>query len=226
MAWRQMRVMIAKPSVIVPSLLMPLFFFTAFAGGLSAVGSAPNFDYPDYTTFQFIFVLMQSAVFGGVFTGFSIAADFETGFARRMLLATRSARRSSAGYALTAIVRAVLTLDRGHGRRAARRRHDQRQRRRHRRDPADRADAQLRRAALRRGPGDALPHPAGGAADPAARVPGDHDRARLRAARPDRGLGPLGRQLEPDDRDARGRPQPDHRRPRRDPARGRRSPAA
>ena len=109
MAWRQMRVMIAKPSVIVPSLLMPLFFFTAFAGGLSAVGSAPNFDYPDYTTFQFIFVLMQSAVFGGVFTGFSIAADFETGFARRMLLATRQRSALVAGYALTAIVRAVLT---------------------------------------------------------------------------------------------------------------------
>ena len=33
---------------------------------------------------------MQSAVFGGVFTGFSIAADFEFGFARRLLLATRN----------------------------------------------------------------------------------------------------------------------------------------
>jgi ABC-2 type transport system permease protein len=106
---RQLQVMRAKPSVIVPSLMMPLFFFTAFAGGLSAVDKAPNFNYPDYTTFQYVFVLLQSAVFGGVFTGFSIAADFESGFARRMLLATRQRSAIVAGYALTAVVRALLT---------------------------------------------------------------------------------------------------------------------
>jgi ABC-2 type transport system permease protein len=89
-------------------MLMPLFFFTAFAGGLSAVDQAPNFDYPDYTTFQFVFVLMQSAIFGGIFTGFSIAADFETGFARRMLLATHHRSALIAGYAITALVRAAL----------------------------------------------------------------------------------------------------------------------
>jgi ABC-2 type transport system permease protein len=107
-AWRQLRVLIAKPSLIVPSMLMPLFFFTAFAGGLSAIDQAPSFDYPNYTTFQFIFVLMQSAVFGGIFTGFSIAADFETGFARRMLLATHHRSALIGGYAITALVRAVL----------------------------------------------------------------------------------------------------------------------
>ena len=107
-AWRQLHVMFSKPSLFLPSLIFPLFFFAAFAGGLSAVGDAPNFDYPDYTTFQYIFVLMQSAVFGGVFTGFSIAADFEFGFARRMLLATRNRSALIAGYVLTALVRALL----------------------------------------------------------------------------------------------------------------------
>ena len=39
----------------------------------------PGFDYPPgYTAFQFVFVLLQSAAFGGVFTGFGIARDFET----------------------------------------------------------------------------------------------------------------------------------------------------
>ena len=51
---------------------------------------------------------MQSAIFGGVFTGFSIAADFEFGFARRMLLATRNRSALIAGYAITALVRALL----------------------------------------------------------------------------------------------------------------------
>ncbi len=107
-AWRQLHVMIGKPSLFLPSLMFPLFFFAAFAGGLSAVSEAPNFDYPNYTTFQYVFVLMQSAVFGGVFTGFAIASDFELGFARRMLLATRNHSALVAGYALTALARALL----------------------------------------------------------------------------------------------------------------------
>ena len=107
-AWRQLHVMFSKPSLFLPSLIFPLFFFAAFAGGLSAVDSAPNFDYPNYTTFQYVFVLMQSAIFGGVFTGFAIAADFEFGFARRMMLATRNRSALIAGYSLTALVRALL----------------------------------------------------------------------------------------------------------------------
>lgn len=107
-ARRQLHVMVTKPSLILPSLVFPLFFFAAFAGGLSAVGDAPDFGYPDYTTFQYVFVLMQSAIFGGVFTGFAIAADFEFGFARRMLLATRNRSALIAGYAITALVRALL----------------------------------------------------------------------------------------------------------------------
>lgn len=107
-AWRQLHVMATKPSLFLPSLIFPLFFFAAFAGGLSAVDRAPGFDYPNYTTFQYVFVLMQSAVFGGVFTGFAVAADFEFGFSRRMLLATRHRSALVAGYAIAALVRAIL----------------------------------------------------------------------------------------------------------------------
>ncbi|HEX2127721.1 MAG TPA: ABC transporter permease [Solirubrobacterales bacterium] len=107
-AWRQLHVMLTKPALILPSLIFPLFFFAAFAGGLSAVDSAPGFDYPNYTTFQYVFVLMQSAVFGGVFTGFAVAADFEFGFSRRMLLATRHRSALVAGYAIAALARALL----------------------------------------------------------------------------------------------------------------------
>ena len=60
-------------------LAFPLFFYMAFAGGLSAVGSLPGFDYYNYDAFQFVFVLLQSAAFGGVFIGFSIGADFDSG---------------------------------------------------------------------------------------------------------------------------------------------------
>ena len=61
-----------NPAFLLPSIIFPLFFFTAFAGGLSSVGNVPGFDFPSgYTAFQFVFVLLQSAAFGGVFTGFA-----------------------------------------------------------------------------------------------------------------------------------------------------------
>lgn len=109
-AWRSIHNFLSNPQFLAPGILFPLFFFTAFAGGLSAIGSAPGFEFPSgYTAFQFVFVLLQSAAFGGVFTGFGIARDFETGFARRYLLAASDRRGIVAGYALAALVRALIT---------------------------------------------------------------------------------------------------------------------
>jgi ABC transporter DrrB family efflux protein len=96
--------------LFVPSLLFPLFFFTAFAGGLSRVQDVPGFDYPQgYTAFQYVFVLLQSAAFGGVFTGFGIARDFESGFARRLLLAAPNRTGIVLGYAAAALGRWLAT---------------------------------------------------------------------------------------------------------------------
>ena len=109
-AWRTLKNVFTNPSLLFPSLIFPLFFFTAFAGGLSQVAKVPGFDFePGYTAFQFCFVLIQSAAFGGVFTGFGIARDFESGFARRLLLAAPNRTGIVLGYALAALVRWVLT---------------------------------------------------------------------------------------------------------------------
>jgi ABC-2 type transport system permease protein len=53
-------------------------------------------------------VLLQAAAFGGVFTGFGIASDFENGFSRRMMLAAPNRLGILAGYTLAAMVRAVV----------------------------------------------------------------------------------------------------------------------
>jgi ABC-2 type transport system permease protein len=109
-AWRTLKNVFTTPAILIPSTMFPLFFFTAFAGGLSQVGDVPGFEYgPGYTTFQFCFVLVQSAAFGGVFTGFGIARDFENGFARRLLLASPNRSGILLGYALTAAVRWAFT---------------------------------------------------------------------------------------------------------------------
>jgi ABC-2 type transport system permease protein len=109
-AWRTIRNVLRTPALLVPTILFPLFFFTAFAGGLSQVREVPGFDYAgDYTSFQFVFVLLQSAAFGGVFTGFGIARDFEHGFGKRLLLASPNRLGILVGYALAALVRWGIT---------------------------------------------------------------------------------------------------------------------
>ena len=109
-AWRVIHNVFTNPTLLIPQLVFPLFFFTAFAGGLSRVEDVPGFDYgPGYTGFQFVFVLLQSAAFGGVFTGFGIARDFENGFTRRLLVAVPHRSAIIVGYAMAALVRWGVT---------------------------------------------------------------------------------------------------------------------
>jgi ABC-2 type transport system permease protein len=107
--WRNLHNFFGNPALLVPSIMFPLFFFVAFAGGLSRVADLPNFDFRSgYTAFQFSFVLMQASAFGGVFTGFGMARDFESGFGRRMMLAAPHRTALLAGYAGSALVRALF----------------------------------------------------------------------------------------------------------------------
>jgi ABC-2 type transport system permease protein len=116
LAYRAIRVHLSNPMLFLPPMLFPLMSFMAFAGGLSQLRNVPGFEYPSgYTAFQYVFVLLQAAAFGGVFTGFSVARDFEYGFARRLLIAAPHRIGLVAGYAAAALLRwvavaAVLTI--------------------------------------------------------------------------------------------------------------------
>ena len=108
-AWRSIHNTVVNPAIIVPSIIFPLFFLVAFAGGLSRIGDVPNFHYrPGYTSFQFAFVFLQSAAFGGVFTGFAVARDFQSGFARRLMLGAPRRSGIIAGYAAGALMRWLI----------------------------------------------------------------------------------------------------------------------
>jgi ABC-2 type transport system permease protein len=109
-AWRSIHNTIVNPAVLVPSIVFPLFFLVAFAGGLSRIADVPNFHYrAGYTAFQFVFVFLQSAAFGGVFTGFAVARDFDSGFARRLLLSAPRRSGIIAGYVIGALLRWAMT---------------------------------------------------------------------------------------------------------------------
>lgn len=100
---------ISVPANFMPTFIFPLIFFTGFAGSLGRIGDVPGFDYPaNYTTWIFVFSLLQTCLFGGLATGFTIAAEFQTGFARRLMLAVADRRAILAGYILSTFVRAAI----------------------------------------------------------------------------------------------------------------------
>jgi ABC-2 type transport system permease protein len=110
-AWRNIHNWVTNPALFIPGVLFPLFFFTAFAGGLSRIDNVPGFDYgAGYTTFVYGFVLLQAATFGGVFSAFSIARDFESGFSRRLMLGASNRGGIVAGYWLAALARAATNI--------------------------------------------------------------------------------------------------------------------
>ena len=108
-AGRQVYKYFANPAFLAPAFF-PLFFFVAFAGGLTRVGDVPGFDYAaGYVAFQYVWALLQAVAMGGAFTGFSIAGDFENGFARRLLLAASNRQGIILGYTIASLVRGALT---------------------------------------------------------------------------------------------------------------------
>jgi ABC-2 type transport system permease protein len=114
-AWRQLHNALTNPLYLLPSLAFPLLNFAAFAGGLTRIRDVQGFDFEgSYAAFQFVFVLLQSAAFSGVFAGFGIARDFETGFVRRLMLAAPNRSGLVLGWALAsagrwAVVAFVIT---------------------------------------------------------------------------------------------------------------------
>jgi ABC-type multidrug transport system permease subunit len=84
LAYRQTTILFKNPSLFLPPMLFPLLNFCAFAGGLSRLRHVPGFDFHGgYTAFQFVFVLLQSAAFGGVFavvlTAVALAVRMQVG---------------------------------------------------------------------------------------------------------------------------------------------------
>ena len=109
-ARRNIRHSVKNPALIVPAIVFPLIFLMAFAGGLSAIDDVPGFDFRSgYTSFQFVFVFLQAAAFGGAFGAFAIATDFESGFMRRLFLAAPSRAGILAGIVISSTVRFAIT---------------------------------------------------------------------------------------------------------------------
>jgi len=109
-AWRNLRVTLRSPSLLLPALLFPLFFFIAFVGALSSLADVQGASTNDYTAFLFVFVLMQSAAFTGALGGIGMVEDFETGFIQRLMAAAPHRLAIVVGYATAMFLRGVLAV--------------------------------------------------------------------------------------------------------------------
>jgi ABC-2 type transport system permease protein len=110
-AYRSIRGFLARPVVSLIPMVMPLMFFATFAGGFSRLGEVPDFTrYFDgsYTTYQFVFVWLQGSAFQGMFSGFGVARDYESGFARRLMLAAPNRYGILAGYLAATLFRSLI----------------------------------------------------------------------------------------------------------------------
>ena len=96
-AYRTIKKSLTNISFLLPALMFPVIFFVGYAGALSGIYQIPGFDYePGYETFQFAFVLVQSA------------QDFDRGFARRLMIAAPRRSGILVGYAIATMIRWFL----------------------------------------------------------------------------------------------------------------------
>ncbi len=110
-AYRSMRNFVARPMTSIIPMVMPLMFFATFAGGFSRLGQVGGFTAgfsASYTSFQFVFVWLQGSAFQGMFSGFGVARDYESGFAKRLMLAAPNRYGILTGYLLAAFLRSVV----------------------------------------------------------------------------------------------------------------------
>ncbi len=109
-ARRGLRKLLKDPPLLLAPMLVPLFFFAAFTGALSVIGTTKGFDYYDFTAFVFVFVLYMAAMLVAVFTAFEVAIDYETGLGRRLMLAAPRRMAIVAGYVIVGLARGLLAI--------------------------------------------------------------------------------------------------------------------
>ncbi|MBW3615236.1 MAG: ABC transporter permease [Actinobacteria bacterium] len=110
LAGRNLLLMRRIPSVVVPSLVFPIFLVIAFSGAYGALTMLPGFPVDNMIDWILPMAVVQSAAFGGVNVGLSVVRDLQGGFFDRLLLAPVSRLGLVAGPILGAVVRAFVPL--------------------------------------------------------------------------------------------------------------------
>ena len=74
------------PSILVPTIVMPVFFVIAFTGSFEGVTRVEGFPTDNFINWVGPFALVQTAAFAGVGAAGTMATDLENGFIDRLLV--------------------------------------------------------------------------------------------------------------------------------------------
>ncbi|MEZ5167072.1 MAG: ABC transporter permease [Acidimicrobiales bacterium] len=86
LAKRNLVRLLRVPSILVPMVVMPLFFVVAFTGSFDGVSQVPGYPTDKVINWIAAFALLQGASFAGVGTAGAVANDLDSGFIDRLLV--------------------------------------------------------------------------------------------------------------------------------------------
>jgi ABC-2 type transport system permease protein len=86
LAQRNLVRLMRTPAILVPMIVMPLFFVIAFTGSFDGISQVEGYPTPKIINWVAAFALLQGASFAGVGTAGAVANDLENGFIDRLLV--------------------------------------------------------------------------------------------------------------------------------------------
>jgi len=105
---RAMRLSLRQPLWVVIGLMQPILYLTLFGPLLLTMSQAPGFPPGDAWQIFVPGLLVQMGIFGGLFVGFGIVAEWRSGVIDRMLVTPASRASIIAGRALRDVVVIVV----------------------------------------------------------------------------------------------------------------------
>jgi ABC-2 type transport system permease protein len=109
-AERSLKLIPRVPSTFVPSVIMPVFLVTAFAGAFSGLVLLPGFPADKAIDWFLPMSTLQGAAFAGITTGMAVARDLENGFYDRFLSSPAPRTALLAGPLLASALRSLIPI--------------------------------------------------------------------------------------------------------------------
>jgi ABC-2 type transport system permease protein len=97
-----------RPSLIIPALIMPMFFLIAFSGSFDSLTALAGFPTSNIKSWMAPYAILQGASFAGVGAAGGTATDMDLGFFDRLLLAPCSRMSLLLGPLAYSAVRALI----------------------------------------------------------------------------------------------------------------------
>lgn len=110
LARRNLIRVVRLPSVLVPSIVFPVFQTIAFSGAFVAITRIPGFPTHNILSWFVPLGVMQGAAFGGAGMGLGAITDLETGFFDRLLASPVPRGSLVLGPLFAAVVRALFPI--------------------------------------------------------------------------------------------------------------------